>query len=53
MSLQQQQLDDLSTWLTQMEARISAAGRLGADIAQVRDRVVEFLLPMAFELGKS
>ncbi|XP_052810329.1 dystrophin-like isoform X2 [Mya arenaria] len=39
MSLQQKQLDELATWLTQMEARISVAGKLGSDLAQVRRQI--------------
>ena len=39
MSLQQRQLDDLATWLTAMEERISGQRRLGSDLAEIRQQI--------------
>ena len=39
MELQQQQLDDLATWLTQMEDRIHKQEPVGADLESIKRQV--------------
>ena len=39
MLLQQQQLDELADWLTNMEAKISTQGMMGSDLAAIRQQV--------------
>ena len=39
MTLQQQQLDELADWLTNMESKIAVQGMMGSDLAAIRQQV--------------
>ena len=39
MTLQQQQLDELADWLTNMEAKIATQGMMGSELAAIRQQV--------------